>query len=63
MTSSAEQVLANGEVLRLDLLLRPSMARVTMPCSIGAFFHAQPLHQARDAPDPKMRIRSSSSDR
>ena len=45
-----EQVLADGEVLRFDLLLRAlDGARHHAVLDRHAFFHAEPLHQARDA--------------
>ena len=60
-----EQVFADREVLRFDLLLRAlDGACVTMPCSIGTpssmpSFCIRPEMRS----DPKIRIRSSSSDR
>ena len=49
-----EQVLADGEVLRLDLLLRPLDGAAHHPVlDRHALFHAQPLHQAGDAVRPE----------
>ena len=49
-----EQVLADGEVLRLHLLLRAlDRARDHPVLDRHAFFHAQPLHQAGDAVRPE----------
>ena len=49
-----EQVLADGEVLRLDLLLRPLDRAGHHPVlDRDAFFHAEPLHQAGDAVRPE----------
>ena len=49
-----EQVLADGEVLRLDLRLRAlDGARDHAVLDRHAFFHAEPLHQAGDAVRPE----------
>ena len=49
-----EQVLADGEVLRLDLLLRAlDGACDHAVLDRHALFHAEPLHQARDAVRPE----------
>ena len=49
-----EQVFADGEVLRLHLLLRAlDRARDHPVLDRHAFFHAQPLHQAGDAIRPE----------
>ena len=49
-----EQVLADAEVLRFDLLLRAlDGARHHAVLDGHAFFHAEPLHQARDAVRPE----------
>ena len=49
-----EQVLADGEVLRLHLLLRPlDGARHHAVLDGDALFHPQTLHQARDAIGPE----------
>ena len=49
-----EEVLADGEVLRLDLLLRAlDGARHHAVLDRHAFFHAEPLHQAGDAVGPE----------
>ena len=49
-----EEMLADGEVLRFDLLLRAlDGARHHAVLDRHAFFHAEPLHQARDAVRPE----------
>ena len=59
-----EQVLAHREVLRFDLLLRALDRLGHHPVlDRHAVFHAEALHQPGDVAVPKMRIRSSSSDR
>jgi hypothetical protein len=49
-----EQVLADAEVLRLDLRLRPQDRLGHHPVlDRDAFFHPEPLHQARNAIGPE----------
>ena len=59
-----EQVLADVEVVALDLLCAFSIARLTRPCSIGTS-SSIPSRSIRPVmrSAPKMRSRSSSSDR
>lgn len=59
-----EQVLADVEVARFDLLLRllESLVDPRMDDRL-AFLQAEPVSMVSSRSDPKMRIRSSSSDR
>ena len=59
-----EQVLADREVLGLDLLLRALDGPRHHAVFDGhALLHPEPLHQPEMRSDPKIRIRSSSSDK
>ena len=62
--SNFEQVLADVEVARLDLLLRLLQRLVDPGMDDGlALFQAEPLSMVSSRSEPKIRIRSSSSDR